>query len=140
MQEIKCPNCGEVFAVDESGYAQIAKQVRDKEFEKELKRRENDFAQMKENALKLAQMEQNEKFAKELLAKDAKLSEKDRLIGELRAQAAGNETEKKLAVSEVLNEKEKALSEKAAEIAELKSKLSNKETENELKEQSLQEN
>ena len=137
MQEIKCPSCGEVFAVDESGYAQIAKQVRDKEFEKELKRREDDFAQMKENALKLARMEQNEKFAKELSAKDAKLSEKDRLIGELRAQAAGNETEKKLAVSEVLNEKEKALSEKAAEIAELKSKLSNKETENELKEQSL---
>ncbi len=137
MQEIKCPNCGEVFAVDESGYAQIVKQVRDKEFEKELKRREDDFAQMKENVLKLAQMEQNEKFAKELSARDAKLSEKDRLIGELKAQIAGNETEKKLAVSEVLNEKEKALSEKTAEIAELKSKLSNKETERELKEQSL---
>ena len=108
MQEIKCPNCGEVFAVDESGYAQIAKQVRDKEFEKELKRREDDFAQMKENALKLAQMEQKEEFAKELSVKEAQLSEK-----------------------------EKAVSEKAAEIAELKSRLSNKETENELKEQSL---
>ena len=41
IQEIKCPNCGEVFQVDESGYAQIAQQVRDKEFEKELERREN---------------------------------------------------------------------------------------------------
>ena len=37
MQEIKCPKCGEVFAVDESGYAQIIQQVRDKEFDKELK-------------------------------------------------------------------------------------------------------
>ncbi len=137
MQEIKCPNCGEVFAVDESGYAQIAKQVRDKEFEKELKRREDDFAQMKENALKLAQMEQKEEFAKELSLKDAQLSEKEKLIGELKSRIAGNETEKKLAVSEVINEKEKAVSEKAAEIAELKSRLSNKETENELKEQSL---
>lgn len=137
MQEIKCPNCGEVFAVDESGYAQIAKQVRDKEFEKELKRREDDFAQMKENALKLAQMEQKEEFAKELSLKDAQLSEKEKLIGELKSRIAGNETERKLAVSEVINEKEKAVSEKAAEIAELKSRLSNKETENELKEQSL---
>lgn len=36
MQEIKCSNCGEVFAVDESGCAQIVKQVRDKEFDKEF--------------------------------------------------------------------------------------------------------
>lgn len=39
MQEIRCPRCGEVFQVDETGYAQIAQQVRDKEFEKELGRR-----------------------------------------------------------------------------------------------------
>lgn len=137
MQEIKCPNCGEVFAVDESGYAQIVRQVRDREFEKELKRREDDFAQMKENALKLAQMEQKEEFSKAISAKDAQLSEKDKIIGELRAQIAGSETEKKLAVSEVMNEKEKELSEKATEIARLKSSLSNKDTENELKAQSL---
>lgn len=137
MQEIKCPNCGEVFSVDESGYAQIVRQVRDREFEKELKRREDDFAQMKENALKLAQMEQKEEFSKAISVKDAQLSEKDKIIGELRAQIAGSETEKKLAVSEVMNEKEKELSEKATEIARLKSSLSNKDTENELKAQSL---
>lgn len=39
MQEIKCPKCGEVFTVDESGYAAIVKQVRDREFEKELEAR-----------------------------------------------------------------------------------------------------
>jgi len=137
MQEIKCPNCGEVFAVDESGYAQIVKQVRDREFAKELKQREDDFAKMKESALKLAQMEQKEELARALSSKDAELSEKDKIIGQLKAQIAGNETEKKLAVSEVVNEKEKELSQKVTEIAELKSRLSNKETENELKEQSL---
>lgn len=137
MQEIKCPNCGEVFAVDESGYAQIVKQVRDREFAKELKQREDDFAKMKESALKLAQMEQKEELARVLSSKDAELSEKDKIIGQLKAQIAGNETEKKLAVSEVVNEKEKELSQKVTEIAELKSRLSNKETENELKEQSL---
>lgn len=43
MQEIKCPKCGEVFQVDASGYAAIVKQVRDKEFEKELSERQNTF-------------------------------------------------------------------------------------------------
>ena len=49
MQEIKCPNCGEIFALDESGYAQIVRQIRDKEFEKALKQREKDFAEKKES-------------------------------------------------------------------------------------------
>lgn len=137
VQELKCPNCGEVFAVDETGYAQIVSQVRDKEFEKELRRREDDLAQLKENALKLAQMEQKEEFLRELSEKEAQLSAKDRLIGQLKAQVSGTETERRLAVSEAVNEKDKELSKKAEEIAALRSRLSNKETESELKEQSL---
>ena len=43
MQEIKCPNCGKMFQVDETGYAQILQQVRDQEFEKELGRREQEL-------------------------------------------------------------------------------------------------
>ena len=38
MQQIKCPKCGEVFRIDEDGYAAIVKQVRDKEFNNEIKR------------------------------------------------------------------------------------------------------
>ncbi len=53
MQEIKCPNCGEVFQVDESGYQQIAQQIRDREFSKELSRREQELAQKREDELKL---------------------------------------------------------------------------------------
>ena len=49
MQEIRCPRCGEVFQVDETGYAQIAQQVRDKEFKKELERRENVTKSSKRN-------------------------------------------------------------------------------------------
>ena len=123
MQEIKCPKCGEVFAVDESGYAQIVQQVRDKEFEKELKRREQAFEDMKESELKLAQMEQKEKFDKELSSKEAELFEKEKVIEQLTAQLSGNETEKKLAVSEAVSEKEKerelALEKKNGELAEL---------------------
>lgn len=138
MQEIKCPNCGEVFAVDETGYAQIAQQVRDKEFDKALKQREKDFLEKKESELKLIRMEQKEELDRALLKKDAELSEKEKAIVELKAKLENNETQKKLAVSEAVQEKEKELSQKVTEITELKSQLSNKETEHELKEQSLQ--
>jgi len=139
MQEIKCPNCGEFFAVDETGYAQIVRQIRDKEFEKELKRREKDLMDMKESDLKLARMEQREAFDKELSAKQSELSEKDKQIERLKARISGGETERRLAVSEAVQEIEKEVSKKEAEITELKSRLSNKETENKLREKSLRE-
>ncbi len=132
MQEIRCPNCGEVFAVDESGYAQIVRQVRDKEFEKEIRRRETDLTERKDSELKLARMEQKQEFDRTLSAKDAQLFEKEKAIEQLRARLSGNETEKKLAVSQAVQEKEKELSGKTAEIAELKSRLANKEAESEL--------
>ncbi len=143
MQEIKCPNCGEIFAVDESGYAQIVQQVRDKEFEKALKQREKDFAEKKEKELELFEMKQKEEFEKALSEKDAELSEKLRAIEQLKARILGSETEKKLAVSEAVNkkekEREKILEEKNGELAqkvrmieELKAKLQNSETERKL--------
>ena len=49
MQEIKCPKCGEVFRVDESGYAAIVKQVRDKEFSKEIHEREERLEKEKDS-------------------------------------------------------------------------------------------
>ena len=56
MQEIKCPKCGEVFQVDDSGYAAIVKQVRDKEFNKEISNRETQFENDKNNAIELAKL------------------------------------------------------------------------------------
>lgn len=136
MQEIKCPNCGEIFALDESGYAQIVRQIRDKEFEKALKQREKDFAEKKESELELAGMRQKEEYEKAL-------SEKESFIQQLKAQISGSETEKKLAISEAVNEKEKErekaleakngeLAEKARTIEELRAKLQNSETEKKL--------
>lgn len=51
MQEIKCPNCGQVFQVDESGYAQIVQQIRDREFAQELDRREKELKKRTESDL-----------------------------------------------------------------------------------------
>lgn len=143
MQEIKCPNCGEVFVVDESGYAKIVQQVRDKEFDKELQQREKNFQEMKEKDLQLAKMKQQDEFDKLLSSKDTELAEKDRIIEQLRAQRSGSETEKQLAVSEAVNkkdrEKQEALERKNEELAEknrlieeLKAKLVNSETEKKL--------
>ena len=137
MKEIKCPNCGEVFAVDETGYAQIARQVRDIEFDRELKRREGEYEQRKAGELKLARMEQKEAYDRELAAKDVQLVQKERELEQLKAQIMGQETEKKLAMSQIAQEKEKELSEKTAQILELQNRLAGKETENELKKQSL---
>lgn len=138
MRKIKCPNCGEVFAVDESGYAQIVQQVRDQEFDRELRQRERALEEGKEKDLELAQMKQKEAFDKALSSRDAALSEKDREIELLKVQLDNSETAKKLAVSEAVQEKEKELSEKTTQIAKLQSQLSGKETERQLKEQALQ--
>ena len=66
MQEIKCPKCGEVFQVDESGYAAIVRQVRDKEFEKELSERKAQYLSEKENAVLLAQTQTRQELAEEI--------------------------------------------------------------------------
>ncbi len=138
MQEIKCPNCGEVFVVDESGYAQIVQQVRDKEFDKELRRREEELAGKQESELRLLRLEQKQEYDAALAKKETELQKRDQLIARLQAQISGTETEKKLAVAEVVSEKDRELSEKTTEITALKSQLANKVTENELKEQALQ--
>ena len=138
MQKIKCPNCGEVFTVDESGYAQILKQVRDQELEREIRQREKTLAEMKESELKLARMVQREELDKALSAKEAEIASRDRAIAQLKAQISGNETEKRLAVSEAIQEKERELSQKETEIVKLKGKLSSSETAYALKEQALQ--
>jgi hypothetical protein len=105
MQEIKCPNCGKMFQVDETGYAQILQQVRDKEFEKELERRQEEIEQKTEKDLALVRMEQEKEFGEELTKKEVEIAEREKLIEQLKAQISGSETEKRLAVNEAVQEK-----------------------------------
>lgn len=136
MQEIKCPNCGEVFQVDESGYAQIVRQVRDAEFKKELDRRARELERSKESDLTIARMEQDKRHSREL-------AEKDQLIRQLQSRLADSETAKKLAVSEavqrqakedggVLTGKLDELREKDRQLEQLRAQLSNAQTAQEL--------
>lgn len=121
MQEIKCPKCGEVFVVDESGYANIVKQVRDKEFAKELKKREEELKDAQQKDLDLVRLEQKNQLDKALSAKDSELSEKDKKIQELEACIKNNDVSRNLAVAEAVNAKEKEISQKNDEINALKS-------------------
>ena len=139
MAEIKCPKCGELFTIDEAQYASIAKQVRDKEFAKELKEREDALAEKNEKEMQLAKVEEERKHEKDLEKQAKKLAEKENEIRDLKAKLEQNETEKKLSVSEAVSEKEKELSEKANEIVVLKGKLDSAKNESKLNEKSLKE-
>lgn len=139
MQEIRCPNCGEVFQVDETGYAQIARQVRDKEFQAELDRREQELAARQEDKLKFARMQQEREYSEALARKERELAERERTIQQLQARLDGSETERKLAVTEAVQGKERELARDRTEIATLQGKLDAQEKERQLREKSLQE-
>ena len=137
MQEIKCPKCGEVFVVDESGYADIVRQVRDKEFERELQRREAELRAMGEKELELVRLAQQKELDRAAAAKEAEAAAKDREIAALKAQLTQNDMEKKIAVTEAVQKKENELSAKVMEISKLQERLAHKDTEKQLGEESL---
>ena len=116
MQEIKCPKCGEVFQVDESGYAAIVKQVRDKEFEKEISDREERFESEKDAAVKLAKAEAEKEF-------NSAMKDKELQISALQSEIDAQNNAKLLALSEIETKKDKELAEKNSEITRLKAKL-----------------
>ena len=122
-KEIKCPKCGSVFQVDETGYAQIVQQIRDTEFEKELKRREQALAQQKAKDMEIARLDLERHQREELSKRNDMIAERDVTIANLKAQLENADTEKKLAVSEAMQEKDRELSEKATEITRLKGDL-----------------
>ena len=138
MQEIKCPKCGEVFAVDESGYAQIVQQIRDREFEKELKRREKYLEEKKESDLEIIRLKQEEELNRKLSDQKLELSEKDKMIEQLKGKLKNSDTEKELAVSRALHEKEQEIAEKINQITELEGRLSSKDNESRLQVETLQ--
>ncbi len=143
MQEIKCPKCGEVFQVDESGYSAIVKQVRDKEFSKEIQNRESQFESEKENAIQLAKLETEKMFNEKLNKKENELNEievkKDKEIAELKNKLATFDKDKELEINKLITKLNTELSEKDSHIATLRGEKALTEKECQLKEQSLKE-
>lgn len=139
MPEIRCPKCGSVFQVDETGYDQIAQQIRDSEFTKELERRKTEMDDKRKQELELIRLQEEQEHTLSITQKDAELSAKEQKIIELQAKLEASETTKKLAVAEAVEKKNEELTQKTTEIADLKGDLKSKETESRLSEKSLQE-
>jgi hypothetical protein len=110
MHEIICPHCGKAFKIDEAGYANILKQVRDADFEKQLHERLELAEQDKQNAIELAQAKVASEMQSTAVAKDVE-------IQELKARLDAGEVARKLAVSEALSAVEKERDALANELA-----------------------
>jgi len=147
MNDIICPHCKKVFKVDEAGFADILKQVRDHVFDKELHERLELAEKEKENAVKLAESNLKNTLQEELTKKDkelaglraendrnlaTELAKKESELAEIKSKLEKADVEKKLSVTEAVKNIEK---ERDALAGELKSK----ETEKQLLEKSLQE-
>lgn len=132
MSQIKCPICGEVFTIDESGYASILSQVRDAEFAKELQQRAKQMQEV--SASDLARQKVDAQLEQERATK-ALESEVERL----KAQLASSDKDTTIAVGEVVNQKQQELSAKDNEISALKSSLEQSEKDKIIQGQNLKE-
>ena len=147
MNEIICPNCDKAFKIDETGFADILKQVRDHQFEEELNSRLALAKKEKESAVELAKANTKNSLQEELAKKDRELTElkaksdtelaeklakKETEIAEMKAQIQSAEIQKKLDVSEAIKTIEK-------QRDNLANDLKIKETETQLLEKSIKE-
>lgn len=138
MNDIKCPHCHKIFKVDEAGFADIIKQVRDHQFEEELQSRLDLAEKEKENAIKLAEAILKNSIQNELADKEKeilqiraahekvlaeRLAEKENLLANLKSKLENAETEKKLSVSEAVKSVEKEKDDKEREILRLKAEI-----------------
>lgn len=149
MHEIICPHCGKAFKIDETGYADILKQVRDSEFEQQLHERLVLAEQDKRNAVELAETKVASELQKTTAAKDAEIQdlkarldagevarrfaviealssvekERDTLANELEQAKRDKHAASELAEAKLVNELERATAKKDADIQGLKAKL-----------------
>ena len=125
--EISCPHCGKVFQIDETDYAKLVSQVRDKEFSKEMEFRVQHFEQEKNDAIRITKAEE-EKKSNDLLNRTkeeltAQLTSKDSEIADLKAQIEKFELEKSAAVKEAEESKDSTIQDKDKEISDLRAQI-----------------
>ena len=125
MNQIKCPNCGEIFTIDEADYASIVKQIKDHEYKEDLARIEKQYEKERKDAVKLAEAESKESYSDEL-------NKKDTIIAKLQAELEKKDSDNKLVVLNELAKAKEVLNAKESSIQELKLKLDQKDTETKL--------
>ena len=120
MNEIKGPHCGEMFTIDEAGFAAILKQVRDAEFDKEVRRHEQLLTSEKQQAVQLAVAEALAKAQGDTAQKEARIVE---LEARLQAEQRERENQQRLAHAERERALADAVATKDARIAELEQRV-----------------
>ena len=134
MHEIKCPKCGQVFTVDESGYAAILSQVRDAEFNKALAERLHQVEQNKANEIKLAEAAVRS-IADRAAAESAATYQAQ--INELKSQISAFAKDKAIAVNEALSKSSDAMADKDKRILQLENDLKMAAANTKIKEEAL---
>jgi hypothetical protein len=163
MHEIICPHCKKAFKIDEAGYADILKQVRDSEFEQQLHERLELAEKEKHNAVELATTKVAGALEKESAAKDAQIlelkarldageiseklavkdalsvleKERDSLANNLKQAERDKQAAAQLAEAQLQNELQKATTTRDSEIQGLKAQLESKEAAQQLAEKSI---
>lgn len=95
MHDLICPHCSKAFKIDESGYADIMKQIRDREFDAELQKRLALAEQDKRTAIELVKAQLSQALVREA-------AQKDQLIERLKAQIGSHDLSQKLAINEAI--------------------------------------
>ncbi len=143
MKELKCPKCGNVFSVDEADYASIVSQVRNVEFEEELRRRLGEMRGRQEAEQKAKDAVTREDFGRRMQAKELEISNKDqeisRLKTELQSIAERALLEKSNAVLKARDEMKDSINAKEKEISELKNDRSLARSQAELEKKAIRE-
>lgn len=143
MKELKCPKCGNVFSVDEADYASIASQVRNAEFEEELRKRIVEMRGRHEAEQKVRDVQAREDFGKRMQSKEQELYRKDQEIMQLRSRLEGIEEKKSLELANALlksrDEMKELIGIKDKEIAELRSSSHLARSQAELEKKSIKE-
>lgn len=116
MKELKCPQCGNVFKVDEADYASIVSQVKNSEFESEVSKRLEEIRTQQAAQQQVKDAQKREEFNQELLKKQQEIQAKEQELAILKDKLAGIEDKKKLEITQ-------AVSDKDLEIARLKNAI-----------------
>lgn len=136
MEKIICPHCGEVFTIDESGYAAIVSQIKDKEFNKAISAKEEDLKQRQQDKIDKALFESRTSYEKEINDLKTRLAdtqhEKESIVKDLSNEIDKLKIEKDSAIKEAVRDKE-------SEIKDLKRDIEENKTQNELKMKNIEE-
>ena len=124
MNEIKCPNCHQVFKVDESTYSAILQQVKNKEFYDELKGKEQSFKIEQDLAVEKAKNATKSQYDDVIKDKDKTIYDKDREISLLKEKLISAEQAKDLAVTKAVSAETEKITKRETEILKLSSQLS----------------